>query len=710
MLRRAFKISLVLITGFLVFVVAPAFAEVGPNYDIEQIGERTYKWTSHYDRIYDGSKWVNYLFWETSDSYHFESASFNFVLDKNDCSFQLRHPETKNTEIEKYQTVFYADGLQKDSSCDIELNPSNNGYVINTKKMSDGSEFKTMFEISATGFMEWTYEITNTDLLSSKVYSIEEICKDCTNQKSDGDTRYFGGSYIFDTKNSVHGTMTDSRQVGSDYKIMFEDKTPRGFLGKTVIDPTVSLSSPTEDSHIRDSDDNNVCDASGSYLRTDGITTMSVRTQAAADTVDCRLSVVEWPLAPLTAGSLINSVSIQFDVASVTLPKNCAYIGLDAQPSTGSDGYVFSDVLDGTVLVGNDATCTTTGNNKNIDLGAAGKAYIQNKTSEGWAAIGIRHHDVTLDASDHEQIISTSEDGAATPAPTLTIIYDLFPIEASYVFDNESVGDIIKLTGTVELTQATKTNITAIKLKGDGETLIVNSTIQNFTDNNYYPVTFGPFWLYMQNDTAVDFKVQTFFQNATHHIDINSTVQTLSRDYNPNYFPAVVPSQGDVNYTFPSSGGLKVNRDKGGNTFQIECTCLNYAEAFANQSVGAVWNNDTSTGFFQYTCPSGTFLTSCYNEDLLFVTSYPANSSAILVSGTAIFDQLGGFLGAPAALLVVLAIYSLGTGRNFPIISVVAMSTIGVMGALGLLVLSGQIWALLMVITGLSIFGVRKFF
>lgn len=67
-------------------------------------------------------------------------------------------------------------------------------------------------------------------------------------------------------------------------------------------------------------------------------------------------------------------------------------------------------------------------------------------------------------------------------------------------------------------------------------------------------------------------------------------------------------------------------------------------------------------------------------------------------------------MGAPAALLVVLAIYSLGTGRNFPIISIIAMATLGTMGALGLMILDGSIWALLMVLTGLTVFGVRKFF
>ncbi len=172
----------------------------------------------------------------------------------------------------------------------------------------------------------------------------------------------------------------------------------------------------------------------------------------------------------------------------------------------------------------------------------------------------------------------------------------------------------------------------------------------------------------------------------------------------------MVVSQGPVNYTTNVNTGVKVNRDKGGATFQIECTCLNYADAFQNQTAGDTWHNDTVTGYFNYMCPSGTFVSACYNDDLLFVTSYPANSSSILVSGTAIFDQLGGFMGAPAALLVVLAIYSLGTGRNFPVISIVAMSAMGVMGALGLMVLSGEVWALLMVLTGVTIFGARKFF
>ena len=139
-------------------------------------------------------------------------------------------------------------------------------------------------------------------------------------------------------------------------------------------------------------------------------------------------------------------------------------------------------------------------------------------------------------------------------------------------------------------------------------------------------------------------------------------------------------------------------------------TCLNFGDAFENKTAGDTWFNETATGYLEYSCPGGTFITACYNEDLLFVTSYPANATTLLVSGTAMFDQLGGFLGAPAALIVVLGIYSLATGRNFPIISVIAMAAIGIMGALGLLVLSGEIWGLLMVLTGLGLFGLRKFF
>ena len=60
-----------LLVLFIGFGIIPAFAEVGSNFDREQIGDNTFKWTSHYERIWDGNQWANYLWSDNGNIIHF---------------------------------------------------------------------------------------------------------------------------------------------------------------------------------------------------------------------------------------------------------------------------------------------------------------------------------------------------------------------------------------------------------------------------------------------------------------------------------------------------------------------------------------------------------------------------------------------------------------------------------------------------------------
>jgi hypothetical protein len=415
----------------------------------------------------------------------------------------------------------------------------------------------------------------------------------------------------------------------------------------------------------------------------------------------CYIGIGHFDISGIPDGATVTDVKLNATVtAAGGIDENIDFRYVTVDLDTATNQEIADSGRTGTVYVDGSASCTASGNNVQWDLGATADTNLQSElTGDDEFAISL--------FEDNFQGFGNGQ-SCTLSAVRLVVTYTATLPDFTINQQLQNIGDIERITGTITMSAGDpQPNVTSIVIRVNGTIINTNSTNHNQTVP--YTISYGPVWNQMTVDTPRNYTTTVTVQQSW--IDyLNEDKDYDVRDYDPDYFAAVVASEGGVNYTKGSDFGIKVNRDKSGVPFQIECACLDYADGFLNRTDVDEWNNETSVGAYQYTCSAGTFLTACYNDNLLFTTSYPANSSTILVSGTAIFDQIGGFMGAPAALLVVLAIYSLGTGRNFPIISVVAMSALGVMGALGLMVLSGQIWALLLVITGLSIFGVRKFF
>lgn len=248
----------------------------------------------------------------------------------------------------------------------------------------------------------------------------------------------------------------------------------------------------------------------------------------------------------------------------------------------------------------------------------------------------------------------------------------------------------------------------------DNGTLIQTQNINVQLGAGSYQFSAYPFWVQMTTENHHSFSGRIYLTSTTGNYVVNTTSSIVSREYDPDYHDAVIASQGIVNYTY-GGGFFKVNRDDvpSGTTWQIECRYRTWADTFLNSRTGGTWNNVTTTGFYEYaTAPTNQDLyVECYNEDLLFNDAViSANFTNYIQPGIQIFDALGGFLGAPSVLIFILAIFSWGTGRNFPIVIVIGVSALGIMGALGLLILEQQIWSIIFVLAGLAIFGIRKFF
>ena len=143
--------------------------------------------------------------------------------------------------------------------------------------------------------------------------------------------------------------------------------------------------------------------------------------------------------------------------------------------------------------------------------------------------------------------------------------------------------------------------------------------------------------------------------------------------------------------------------------FNIECQYFTQADAFFNNLVLGTWDNKSNVLFYVGDT-FGYYYLQCFNDGELFIISIAQNYTNALVPGLIIFDQLGGFFGAPSIILVIISILSLGTGRNYPIIMLIAASVTGILLALELLILDPGLVVAIVVMTGFGLFGIRKFY
>src|SRR3972149_872952 len=165
---------------FLIVFLLPiglAYGEVGNNFDRELLGEingnQTFRWTSHYDRIFNGNEWVNYILTDDINQIKFESAGISFFYDKNNCEFNLYEPNTNNIAVTSYRFNIAVDNNPLPLfDCNIT------DFVTTEDTISfnvDNGEFKTLFDLEPNKGLEWTHEIEN----KSGLIKITEVCDKC---------------------------------------------------------------------------------------------------------------------------------------------------------------------------------------------------------------------------------------------------------------------------------------------------------------------------------------------------------------------------------------------------------------------------------------------------------------------------------------------------------------------------------------------------
>lgn len=277
----------------------------------------------------------------------------------------------------------------------------------------------------------------------------------------------------------------------------------------------------------------------------------------------------------------------------------------------------------------------------------------------------------------------------------------------SYITEN--VGDMFTFNGTVSsvIVSPSPQTVTQIKIIDNGTIVDTRSISDTLTDT--VNATLTQTSLLFSDDLLHQIKLRITASNHTGTVTIDSPIQNLTREYEPDYFTAIDPTQGQVNYTFADNNIIKVNRSFNGSVFNIECQYFTHADAFFDNFDLGVWDNRSNVYYYKGDV-SNYYYIQCFNDGELFITAISQNYSNSLVPGLLIFDELGGFFGAPSIILVILAILSLGTGRNYPIILLIAASVTGILLALELLVLDPGLVVALVVMAGIGIFGIRKFY
>jgi hypothetical protein len=687
-----------------------ASADRGQNFDTVLIGieegNTVYKWISHYDRIWNGQSWVNYITTETTDKVILESANIIYKFDKDSCSFSLFNPITKTTSIESFSHDLTINGLDVIlSSCIIEsINPTNDWLLLKVKRTTNGGELNTTYQVNAYGMMEWTHEIKNTDLFQVATFGVKEICTNCEPTKTDGDL-IFLGDYTLDTKNQIHNTLK-TINVTKDLTLTYETK-PINFFEPVIIDPSFSSNNPSQDGYVEDTVNDDDC-ADGSAKQT-GTAKSAPELQPTTNGQDCQLPYFEWDITSIPDGSGVTDTVFKFEVIDINSVRNCDYVKLTSQPSVASAATVMSGILTGTVYVNNDSVCTTIATNKSIDLGSTADTEVQNRLVSNWFALGVKPDSTVMDTVYHRTAIKFEESPTPTPPPTLEISY--YTPNVIVTTNVNNVGDVAKVTGTARVT-SDNTNIDISKFMVNGTTYNTNNTDQSGTPPFY--VNLGPFWYRMTTNSVYNFTIQTTIVSPVSTIANKSSV-LITREYGPQYLTAEVPSQGKYNYTF-NDGLFKVNRNVTGvinETWQIECFFQNWALVAFNSTSGD-WFNHTNVGYDLEQAPdinpNFNYLISCYNDDLLFSDTVYTDGPLALLGIGSLDATYASYLGVPVGVLFIVMAASLASQRNAPIWIVIILAIAGVMATIGFFTIEPLVWALALIAGLLGLFVGRKLF
>lgn len=263
-------------------------------------------------------------------------------------------------------------------------------------------------------------------------------------------------------------------------------------------------------------------------------------------------------------------------------------------------------------------------------------------------------------------------------------------VSGSITITKTTVGATSKLEFTPSVTGTPSPNFSTFTLK-EGVTVLASGIST-------------PYYLSHNDGNSHTYTISSY--DGTHwSTPTISGAVTETSTYNPNW-------NNDISYNYTRANGvmdLIVNRDSQ-TLWDASCNYKTTAEVMSDgagitsNSTG-VWNISES----QAVADIATVYVSCTDgEDTLFsFTSFGPNR---LGGGIAqLNDTFEGMIGTPVALIFVLLVAGLFTGRSAPTGILLVLALVGVLGFVGMLVIEEAIWGFLLLAGVLGIFLGKRF-
>jgi hypothetical protein len=516
---------------------------------------------------------------------------------------------------------------------------------------------------------------------------------------------------------TVYDTGANKSQLVFDYRT----STPLLPNETLIIDPTFTDTVGNEGRVTSAQQTGTTCSATVGSKLTDF-------TQAAKDDADlnerCNIAWLEFDISGADPSWSVDSVTLEYDIIVTTLPSACMWRASTVQPSTGDAQTLYDNGLTGTPLGASDSACTTVANGKIFTFNATGISSVQDaiNASQSWFGIAMLNTDQERSSVGNANVRLRQADAI------LSITYNTDkPTEFDVTITTATVGDTTKIDGTVTLTNGYPFPITldSIDILRDGISVNLNNTNSTFTALGQV-INFGSIWNRMLTADNFNFTALVTVDNATGSQITNSSSSITSREYNPNYLPAIdnPSTQGNVNATIErfDSGDdllLKVNRIdvNTGDTWQIECIAQTNTQAIQVKNQTASWSGDwqntTNTGYFNTTfsgfANSHAYVT-CFNEDVLFtLTDFTDSSLALL--GIQLFDEsYGSMIGVPVGIFFLVMTAGMANKRTAPTFIIFITGIAGTMATIGFFSFEPLVWGLALVTAMLGIFVNQKIF
>jgi hypothetical protein len=154
---------------------------------------------------------------------------------------------------------------------------------------------------------------------------------------------------------------------------------------------------------------------------------------------------------------------------------------------------------------------------------------------------------------------------------------------------------------------------------------------------------------------------------------------------------------------------LLVNRDQQ-TTWNLQCNFKTGPQVLSNSP--GTWLNQTAVWYYNQTYSvnnsTGVYI-QCYDGSSLLLNLVGFNTNRIAGGITLLNDTFDSWLGVPVAMIFVLFVAGMFSGRTAPTGILLILAMIGVMGFIGLLTISNTIWAFVLLAGTLGIFIGKRF-